>query len=201
LLAGWSDLIALLQDPANSALKLAYDEAAGIANIDMARINSVKLNPLHMAIMSGSCELVLLLLEHGADATTASTGNSELTTLELAQSPAMIKVLLAAGADVHAVNSKDGTTVLHNHAEAGTSGAAICTLLKAGADPTALDANGSSPAHIAGMSGHFALEALLSRAAEDYRKKHSSGAAGANVMTISSSKSGEADKSLNSSTM
>jgi ankyrin repeat protein len=117
LYAGWSDLTALLQDSAYSALKQRYD--------------------------------------------------------------AMIKALLAAGADVHAVHSDTGRTVLHNHAEAGTSGTAVCTLLKAGADPTALDANGSTAAHIAGMSGHFALEALLSRAAEDYRKKLGSSAANA----------------------
>jgi MYND finger len=48
---------------------------------------------------------------------------------------------------------------------------AICLLLKAGADPTAVDSNGSTAAHVAGISGHFALEALLSRAADDHRKK------------------------------
>jgi ankyrin repeat protein len=54
----------------------------------MALLDTVKLSPLHMAIMSGSCELVLLLLEHGADATATTAGDSQLTALELASSPA-----------------------------------------------------------------------------------------------------------------
>jgi ankyrin repeat protein len=36
-------------------------------------------------------------------------------------------------------------------------------LLQHGSVPTAVDKNGSTPAHIDGMSGHFADEALLSK--------------------------------------
>jgi ankyrin repeat protein len=43
-------------------------------------------------------------------------------------------------------------------------------LLQRGAVPTAVDKNGSTPAHIAGMAGHFADEALLSKAADLYSK-------------------------------
>jgi ankyrin repeat protein len=45
-------------------------------------------------------------------------------------------------------------------------------LLKHGAVPTAVDKNGSSPAHVAGMRGHFIDEALLSQAADEYKKTH-----------------------------
>jgi hypothetical protein len=93
------------------------------------------------------------------------------SSLMLTTTAPMTKLLLAAGASVSAADSA-GMTVLHHHARAGISAGVVCLTIQAGADPTALDKDGSTPAHVAGMSGHFALEALLSRAAEDYRKKH-----------------------------
>jgi ankyrin repeat protein len=54
----------------------------------------------------------------------------------------------------------------------------ICKLLlQHGAMPTSVDTGGSTPAHIAGVSGHFADEALLSKAADLYSKAHANDAA------------------------
>jgi MYND finger len=89
-----------------------------------------------------------------------------------ARTAAVVKLLLAAGADVAAVSNDSNHTVLQVHASTGATAGAVCLLLKAGADPTAVDDDGSTAAHIAGIRGHFALEALLSRVADDYRKTH-----------------------------
>jgi hypothetical protein len=90
--------------------------------------------------------------------------------------------------------------VLHCSAAHGAAAGAVCLLLKAGADPTATDTNGSTAAHVAGMRGHFALEALLSRAAEDYRKAHATAQTAAGSSTSSSSVYSSTDAAKLSST-
>jgi MYND finger len=87
--------------------------------------------------------------------------------------------------------------VLHYLARCGAAAGAVCLIVKAGVDPTALDMTGSTAAHVAGMNGNFALEALLSRAADDHRKKQatvsstsgSSGGVGSSSAVGSSSNS------------
>jgi ankyrin repeat protein len=143
------------------------------------------------AVSTGAERVVQLLLQRGAaadaraDACPADGGTtvSGVTPLMLASTAPVIKLLLAAGADATAADSA-GMHVLHHSAKHGAAAGAVCLLLKARADPTATDTNGSTAAHVAGMSGHFALEALLSRAAEDYRKAH------AHVHSCSSSSGG-----------
>jgi ankyrin repeat protein len=140
--------------------------------------------------------IVELLLQRGAVAdahadnctVVGSTAISGVTPLMLATTAPVTKLLLAAGADATAVDSA-GMLVLHYSAKHGAAAGAVCLLLKAGADPTATDADGSTAAHIAGMNGHFALEALLSRAADDYRKACAaqSAAGSASNSSISSS--------------
>jgi ankyrin repeat protein len=111
------------------------------------------------------------------------------TPLMRARAAAVVKLLLAAGADATVVGGKNWTA-LHCYAAAGASSGFICLILKAGADPTAVDSDGSTAAHLAGIKGHFALEALLSRAADDYRKKQtttsssSSGSTGSSNTTV-----------------
>jgi ankyrin repeat protein len=145
--------------------------------------------PLHYAAayaaVSGAESVVQLLLQRGA-VVDARCADSSTPLMDAPAAP-VIKLLLAAGADAAAVDM-NALTVLHRQAVCGATAGAICLLLKAGADPTAVDSNGSTAAHVAGMSGHFGLEALLSRAADDYRKKHlASGSSG------SSSSSGSSD--------
>jgi Ankyrin repeats (many copies) len=128
--------------------------------------------PLSVAATHEADSAVQLLLQRGADANTRDFNGC--TPLMLARSLPVVKLLLAAGADATAAFSI-GMTVLHCQASNGACAGTICLLLKAGADPTAaMSMSGTSvtPAIFAGISGHFALEALLSRAEDDCRKKH-----------------------------
>jgi uncharacterized protein len=153
--------------------------------------------PLCYAAVSGADSVMQLLLQRGAhiDVTDVSDG----TPLMTAKTAAAVKLLLAAGADA-AVANCHGFTALHMGARTGVTAGVICLLLKAGADPTAVDNNGSTAAHVAGINGHFALEALLSRAADDYRKKQTAAAAAVDSATaytsVSSSSSGNASVSV-----
>jgi uncharacterized protein len=137
--------------------------------------------PVYYAALSGADSIVQLLLQRGASIDVRSAGRS--TPLMAAKTALVVKLLLAAGADATAVDSRH-CSVLHYCATFGAAAGAICLLLKAGADPTAVDDTGSTAAHAAGMKGHFALEALLSRAADDYRRKHAA------LATVSDTSSG-----------
>jgi ankyrin repeat protein len=127
---------------------------------------------LQLAAMYGADSVVQLLLQRGA--TADARGINDCTALMAASSPSIVKQLLAAGADVAAV-ANTGQSVLQCQALRGACAGSVCLLLKAGADPTValhLDGESVTAAALAGINGHFALEALLSRAADDYRKKH-----------------------------
>jgi ankyrin repeat protein len=124
---------------------------------------------LHTAVHSGNSSIVQQLLQRGADVRALFAHGSSV--LMLATTAPVTKLLLAAGAAVDCADSLS-MTALHHCAMGGTAAGVVCMMIQAGADPTALAHNGSTPAHVAGMRGHFALEALLSRAAEDYRRKH-----------------------------
>jgi ankyrin repeat protein len=147
-------------------------------------------------VHSGDSSIVQqLLLQRGADVRALfASGTSPLM---LASTAPVTKLLLAAGAAVSCADSL-GMTALHHCAKGGTAAGVVCMMIQAGADPTALDRNGSTPAHVAGMSGHFALEALLSRAAEDYRRKHPAVVVATSVRSAAAEHTGGADS--NSST-
>ena len=63
-------------------------------------------------------------------------------------SPAVLEVLLKAGADVNAKENK-GWTPLHAAAAENPSPAVLEVLLKAGADPRAIDKDGKTPHAVA----------------------------------------------------
>eukprot|EP00953_Heterococcus_sp_UTEX-ZZ885_P000172 360-Heterococcus_DN1.PRE.2 len=144
---------------------LSLPEAAG----DVHARTVTGQTPLHCAADSAADSVVQLLLQRGAD---VDARDDDCTTPLMGLcSLATVKLLVAAGADATALDTKH-KTVLHQQAFNGACAGMICLLLKAGADPTAVDSRGSTPAHVAGMHGHLALQALLSRAADDYRRKH-----------------------------
>jgi ankyrin repeat protein len=131
-------------------------------------------NTLHTAIIGNSAAVVQLLLEHGATATMNSVvplrrrdnarGYVQATALMLCAEPAVVKVLLAAGADVH-VRTDAGDTCLHVAAGYKTSAAVLCLLAKAGADLHAVNNEGKTAAQIAHDVGNTLIEQLLNRAA------------------------------------
>jgi ankyrin repeat protein len=124
---------------------------------------------LHSAANSEHNDIMQLLLRKGAVVDARS--HSGVTPLMQAQLLRTVRVLLSAHADVNAVDAH-GRTVLHYCARQGAAECVYRLLLQHGAVPTAVDVTGSTPAHIAGMNGHFAVEALLSKAADEYSKTH-----------------------------
>jgi uncharacterized protein len=142
----------------------------GAAGDVHARTAAKLQTPLHYAAASAADSVVELLLQRGADANAVDIFG--ITPVMAARSLPVVKLLLAAGADATAA-SVVGKTLLQCQAQQGACASTICLLLKAGADPTVAaltDGNYVAAAHKAGISGHFALEKLLSRAADDYRK-------------------------------
>ena len=79
--------------------------------------------------------------------------------------PTTTKVLLAAGADVNAID-KDKETALHSAAMQGRTGIAKL-LLEAGADVNARDDDGFTPLHSAAAWGHVELARMLLAAGAD----------------------------------
>jgi uncharacterized protein len=153
-------------------------------------------------------KIVELLLQRGAAADAhadrctvlGGTTVSGVTPLMLATTTPVTKLLLAAGADATAMDSA-GMHVLHYSAKHSAAAGAVCLLLKAGANPTATDVDGSTAAHIAGMNGHFALEALLSRAADDYRKARATAQSEAGSASSSGDSSGSGCSSADATTL
>jgi uncharacterized protein len=167
---------------------LDLPDAAG----DVHARSASQQTPLYYAAFTGAENATQLLLQRGAAVDVRCVGGS--TPLMVAKTAPVVKLLLAAGADAAAVTHA-GSTALHSCATFGATAGAVCLLLKAGADPTAVDNNGSAAAHVAGMKGHFGLEALLSRAADDYRKKQAASSSSSN----SSSSSADSSSSSSSS--
>jgi uncharacterized protein len=126
---------------------------------------------LHTAIAHKHPPVVKLLLEHGADAVLNTvqckmwTNCNPMSALMLCNDSAILKLLLTAGADVHAVTS-DGDTCLHIAARHNYSAPVVCLLIKAGADMDAVNNRGKTAAAVAHGASNTLIEQLLIRAAQ-----------------------------------
>jgi uncharacterized protein len=131
--------------------------------------------PLHIALHRSHSAVAQLLLEHGATAVMNSvvpvhccnrphccTG---LTALMMCTTADTVKVLLAAGADVH-VTTDGGDTCLHKAAVHGYAAPVVCLLIKAGANLHAVNSKGKTAAEVAHDNGFTLIEQLLNRAAQ-----------------------------------
>jgi uncharacterized protein len=115
---------------------------------------------LQAAVHNGHNEVVKLLLEHTASKAKANINAhcfaceyfGTCTAVMLAQEPAMLKLLLEAGADVHAVNSMRSTP-LHVAAAHDYTAPVICLLIKAGVSVRAKNEFGYTAAQIAKIKG------------------------------------------------
>eukprot|EP00953_Heterococcus_sp_UTEX-ZZ885_P039196 20104-Heterococcus_DN1.PRE.1 len=119
------------------------------AGADVIRSDALGATALHVAIHFAHLTIVKLLLEHGADVV-VSTVQFELCTccdamsaLMMCEDTAILKLLLTAGADVHAVTSS-GDTCLHIAARHNYSAPLLCLLIKAGADIYAVNSAGQT---------------------------------------------------------
>jgi Ankyrin repeats (many copies) len=126
---------------------------------------------LHMTLCLKHSAIVKLLLEHGADAVLntmqcyACTCCGHVSALMMCKDTAILKLLLAAGGDVHAVTSS-GDTCLHIAAKQNYSAPVVCLLIKAGADMHARNSEGETAAQVAYGHGNTLIEQLLIRAAQ-----------------------------------
>jgi ankyrin repeat protein len=132
--------------------------AAG-ANPNAAQANGV--TPLMIAARGGNVEIAQLLLARGANvkATIPSTGQTALMWATAERHIAMMRELIAAGADVHA-QSTIGFTPLLFAARNGDLDAAQ-VLLGAGAGVNERGSDGTSALPLAIVSGHDAFASFL----------------------------------------
>jgi uncharacterized protein len=84
--------------------------------------------------------------------------------LALCSQPAHVKLLLAAGADVH-MTSDTGNTCLHVAAAHKRPASVVCLLIKAGVNLHAVNNEGKTAAQVATDCGNTLTAALLTRAA------------------------------------
>jgi uncharacterized protein len=141
------------------------------AGADVTSGNDVGATALHEAVFCKHTRVVKLLLEHGADAVLNTMqckqrGDCDpFFALTLCNDAATLKLLLTAGADVHAATSS-GDTCLHIAARHNYSAPVVCLLIKAGADMHAVNSRGKSAAEVAHDNGNTLIQQLLVRAAQ-----------------------------------
>eukprot|EP00953_Heterococcus_sp_UTEX-ZZ885_P040854 20877-Heterococcus_DN1.PRE.1 len=183
--------------PLHYACKAGHVQAAaelvklGHVNIPRKCCAKHQWPPLRFAVHINSPQLTTLLLAHGA-AVDQLDGEGQ-TALTHASNAQVTRLLLEAGASLTATCPQQRATALHHAAHRGCSAAVLCTLLKAGADPTALcsfDGAELTPAGVAVLGGFTAAVQLLQRAEADaQRRRPSSSASGSSSSSSSSSAS------------
>lgn len=122
---------------------------------------------LQQACASGSGEVMLLLLDHGAKVNHANI--SGLTPLHFAAKfgfEDMCQILVEEGADPQAVNKCDWTP-MHLAAQNGHS-PVISLLTHQGGDVNAVTIRGFTPGHMAAMGGHVAALRTLANAEANF---------------------------------
>jgi ankyrin repeat protein len=128
---------------------------------------------LHAAVSNSKrfAVLKLLLKQSGAAALIDTVAKQcdccgPRTAIMLCEQPEHLKLLLAAGADVHKTTSR-GNTALHVAAAHSYPASVICLLIKAGTDLQAVNNGDKTAAQVAADSGNTLAAALLTRAARD----------------------------------
>jgi uncharacterized protein len=112
---------------------------------------------LQLLLQEGVAAVHLKSLAHMCDC----CGNQ--TPLMACSHAAHVKLLLAAGADVHKTTST-GNTVLHGAAIHGTAAPVLCLMINAGVDLHALNSAGKTAVQLADEHGNELAAALLIRA-------------------------------------
>lgn len=142
------------------AVKVGDLSAAGTAISQGADIDEKSgfLTPLIAAIRAANYEMTAMLLDRGADPEKGAGSNTPLLMAAGMNDATLVHLLLEKGADArHDANS---VTALHRAAEAGCV-KCVELLLAAGADVNALTAEGTPAIHLAKISGHEDIAALL----------------------------------------
>jgi uncharacterized protein len=151
--------------------------AAALINggANAADLNSKGLSPLFTATEWGLTGTVKLLLEHGAAAVIeaemtvcAAICCGPITALMVSQQPAIIKLLLAAGADVHK-RTVFGNTCLHVAVRHKYPVSIVCLLIRAGADLHAVNNAGRTAAQMARALKYTLVESILLKAIQEQK--------------------------------
>jgi ankyrin repeat protein len=122
------------------------------------------------AINKAYPEVLQLLLEHSETADIIDRVSSNCnccgkqTPLMVCKQPALVKLLLHAGADAHKTTDT-GNTCLHVAAAHARLAAVVCLLIKAGVDLHAVNSEGKTAAEVASYCGNALTAALVNRAA------------------------------------
>lgn len=165
---GYTPLITAVANKNLNVVRLLLDHGARVD------IHAYKgWTPLQVAAQDNSLEISSLLLaklnnQNGLNSK-RENGSTALHSAALQGSPAMINMLLQAGADLAAISNLKETP-LHCAASAGQT-EAVKALLKSGADPDAANEEGITPLYAAAEIGNVdILECLLNAGASiDHR--------------------------------
>lgn len=131
---------------------------------DLLQCTGEGVSPLHFAVQEGYSDVVSALLRAGARVD--QIDNEGVTPLMRAPNMPCVRLLLDAGAIPNAMDA-DGFNALHFAGRRGGPAGVICSLFKAGCDPTALTNDGKTPADMARDEGEDNTAALLDRLAEE----------------------------------
>jgi ankyrin repeat protein len=149
-----------------SALTVQLLVAAGA---DLIAVAAEGTTALHQAALNTQADVLQLLLEqagtaHIDDLAPLCHCCGSCTALMMCKQPTHVKLLLAAGADVHTTTAI-GNTCLHIAAAHSHPASVVCLLIKAGADLSAVNVYGKTAAQVAHDKGNTLVESLLIRAA------------------------------------
>ncbi|MBN1409232.1 MAG: ankyrin repeat domain-containing protein [Spirochaetales bacterium] len=116
--------------------------------------------PLHLACHHADCELVRLLLENGADVSAENAeGLTPVWTAVLKENPGAVKLLAEKGANMHVIDKRSNTTLLHA-ACWRNSLEIVRFLLEKGLDANAKDVDGNTSAWYAEEFGELAAKVI-----------------------------------------
>jgi ankyrin repeat protein len=141
------------------------------AGADVSRASSLGITVLHTAASDQNCPQLLKILLQRADAMALINSTAKhceccgnCSPLAWCSQPAHVKLLLAAGADMH-VTSSTGNTCLHVAAAHNRLASVVCLLIKAGVNLPAVNSDGKTAAQVATDCGNTLTASLLTRAA------------------------------------
>ncbi len=120
--------------------------------------------PLSLACFFGHPEIAAYLVDQGANVNLAATNPMKVAPLHAAvaaRQPAIVRVLIQAGADVNQPQ-QNGWRPLHAAAQNGDE-ESVKLLLEHGADRQARADNNQTPSDLAMLKGNAAIVALLER--------------------------------------
>jgi ankyrin repeat protein len=125
-------------------------------DIDIEVLNRAAETPLHRAVVQGNHRAVRLLLEAGANTTTASSAPAILPLHLSAQAGQLhlVQALVEFGADVNASSKDTEATTLHYASRHG-SWDVVSFLIRMGALINERDVNGATPYVVAAKANHW----------------------------------------------